>query len=165
MAGCHDTANLILYSFCWWDSPMKIRLRPTIAMILLLVSPLGLAAEDSASLLKAGHPDSYMVQEGDTLWDIAGMFLREPWFWPEIWHVNPDIENPHLIYPGDEIILKYVGGDPMLTVKRGPGSRTYKMGPVQSLRQGDRNEKLEPRVRITPSAGAIPAIPLMQSRA
>ena len=138
---------------------MKIRLRQLIALLILLtVSTLGLTEE--SSLLREGHPDSYLVQKGDTLWDIAGMFLVEPWHWPEIWHVNPDIENPHLIYPGDEIILKYVGGDPMLTVKRGPGSRTVKLGPNQTLRQGDRNEKLEPRIRMTPSAGAIPAIPL-----
>ena len=88
------------------------------------------------------------------------MFLKDPWHWPEIWHVNPGIDNPHLIYPGDEIILKYVGGDPQLSLIRGPGERTYKLKPTQRVRKGDRFEKLEPTVRISPLSGAIPAIPL-----
>jgi hypothetical protein len=116
------------------------------------------AAEDS--LLREGHPDQYEVKEGDTLWGIASMFLKDPWYWPEIWHVNPSIDNPHLIYPGDEIVLNYVGGDPQLSLKRGPGGRTYKLKPEQRVRQGDRYEKLEPRVRVEPLSGAIPAIPL-----
>src|SRR5690606_27881541 len=48
--------------------------------------------------LAEGQPDVYVVQRGDTLWDIASTFLRDPWYWPEIWHVNPEIANPHLIY-------------------------------------------------------------------
>ena len=51
--------------------------------------------------LADGHPNQYAVQEGDTLWDIASVFLRDPWYWPEVWYVNPQVENPHLIYPGD----------------------------------------------------------------
>ena len=76
------------------------------------------------SILRPGHPDKYDVKQGDTLWDIATMFLTDAWLWPEIWQVNPGIENPHLIYPGDEIRLTYVQGQPQLSVARGEASRT-----------------------------------------
>ncbi|MBT4162920.1 MAG: LysM peptidoglycan-binding domain-containing protein, partial [Gammaproteobacteria bacterium] len=138
-----------------------MKIRPGLSLLLCLLlfsSGMATAAEDS--LLREGHPDQYEVKEGDTLWGIASMFLKDPWYWPEIWHVNPSIDNPHLIYPGDEIVLNYVGGDPQLSLKRGPGGRTYKLKPEQRVRQGDRYEKLEPRVRVEPLSGAIPAIPL-----
>jgi len=112
------------------------------------------------NVLRPDHPDQYIVQEGDTLWDIASMFLVDAWLWPEIWQVNPRIENPHLIFPGDEILLRYVDGQPQLSVARGQESRTVKMSPGQPVRQGDRNQKLKPQVRSAPLASAIPAIPL-----
>ena len=65
--------------------------------------------------LAEGHPNEYVVQVGDTLWDIAATFLKDPWFWPEIWYVNPDIANPHLIYPGDVLGLVYIDGQPRIT--------------------------------------------------
>jgi len=114
----------------------------------------------AAEVLREDHPDRYQVKEGDTLWEIASMFLTDAWMWPEIWHVNPDIENPHLIYPGDEIILKYVDGEPRLSLQRGQESRTVSLSPVQPVRSGDRLEKLEPRIRVSPLVSAIPAIPL-----
>ena len=60
--------------------------------------------------LAEGHPDEYVVQVGDTLWDISATFLKDPWFWPEIWSVNPEIENPHLIDQGDVLGLVYIVG-------------------------------------------------------
>ncbi len=118
------------------------------------------AISDGRTLLREGHPESYQVKEGDTLWGIASMFLIDPWQWPEIWQANSDIDNPHLIYPGDQIVLQYDGTEPQLAVKRGGASRSYKMKPEQRVRHGERYEKLEPRVRIEPLSAAISAIPL-----
>ena len=76
--------------------------------------------------LADGHPDEYVVQVGDTLWDISATFLKDPWYWPEIWYVNPDIENPHLIYPGDVLGLIYIDGQPRITNVR---ASTWRMSP------------------------------------
>jgi hypothetical protein len=91
--------------------------------------------------LAADAPDEYVVQKGDTLWDISGVFLRDPWYWPEIWYVNPQVANPHLIYPGDVLHLVYVDGKPRITMERG--------GTV----------RLSPQMRSEPLENAIPAIP------
>ena len=64
-------------------------------------------------------PDSYVVKRGDTLWGIAKVFLRDPWYWPEIWQVNPQVQNPHLIYPGDTLRLVYIEGRPTIMLQRG----------------------------------------------
>ena len=91
--------------------------------------------------LASGHPDEYVVQVGDTLWDIAGKFLKDPWYWPEIWYVNPGIANPHLIYPGDVIGLVYIDGQPRITNLRGSAYR------------------MSPQARVTPLTEAINTIP------
>jgi len=83
-------------------------------------------ADDIA--LKEDHPDRYVVVKGDTLWDISARFLETPWRWPEVWSFNPQIKNPHLIYPGDVVSLVYDEfGKPMLKVER--GQPTLKMAP------------------------------------
>jgi hypothetical protein len=91
--------------------------------------------------LAEGHPDEYVVQVGDTLWDIAETFLKDPWYWPEIWYINPDIENPHLIYPGDVLGLVYIDGQPRITNVR---ASTY---------------RLSPQARVTPLTEAVSSIP------
>ena len=102
-------------------------------------------------VLNPRHPESYTVQPGDTLWDIASMFLRDPWYWPEIWQINPQVENPHLIFPGDVLSLAYLDdGRPVLQVQRGGG------GPFTG---GGGVDRLSPRVRSTPLEEAIPTIP------
>jgi len=91
--------------------------------------------------LAEGHPNEYVVQVGDTLWDIAAAFLRDPWYWPEIWYVNPDIDNPHLIYPGDVLGLVYIDGQTRITNVR---ASTYRMSP---------------QARISPISQSVTSIP------
>ena len=88
-------------------------------------------------------PEKYTVKKGDTLWDISDLYLRDPWLWPEIWYANPQIANPHLIYPGDIISMVYIDGRPRLM-----------------LEKRDRRVKLSPEVKVVPESEAIPALPL-----
>lgn len=97
--------------------------------------------------LKSSHPDTYSVVKGDTLWDISARFLENPWMWPEIWHANNQIANPHLIFPGDRIRLVYLDGKPRITIDRGEAGRTYKA-------------KLGPEIHVVPKEEAITTIPL-----
>jgi nucleoid-associated protein YgaU len=114
---------------------------------LLLASLLPLPAVADELTLAEGAPQIYLVKEGDTLWGIASMYLRDPWLWPDIWEINEELDNPHLIFPGDQIYLVYVDGKPRLRVRRGQQSRTV---------------KLTPQMRIEPLDSAIPLIPLEQ---
>ncbi len=91
-----------------------------------------------------------MVERGDTLWDIAAMFLRDPWYWPEIWQVNPQVDNPHLIFPGDVLTLTYVDGSPRIELERG-GERGVR--------------RLSPRIRREPLEEAIQTVPFEAVRA
>jgi hypothetical protein len=63
----------------------------------------------ASAQMRDGHPDTYTVRKGDTLWDISAKFLKKPWLWPEIWQANPQVRNPHLIYPGDVLNLSMDG--------------------------------------------------------
>ncbi len=95
-------------------------------------------------VLNPNHPSTYVVQPGDTLWDIASMFLRDPWYWPEIWQINQQVANPHLIYPGDVLSLAFLDdGRPVVVREGGPGNTV----------------RLSPRVRVEPIEEAIPTIP------
>ena len=96
--------------------------------------------------LAANAPDEYVVKPGDTLWDISKTFLRDPWYWPEIWYVNPQVENPHLIYPGDVLKLVYIDGRPRLTI-------------AERAEGGAGTKRLSPQVRREPLSRAIAAIP------
>jgi len=100
--------------------------------------------------LQDNHPDRYVVVKGDTLWDISGKFLTQPWRWPELWNMNrAQIKNPDLIYPGDVMVLDNSGTSPQLRLiknaKYAPGGKTV--------------VKLSPAIRIEARSTAIPAIP------
>ncbi len=60
----------------------------------------GAASPEDLEGVKADH---HVVQSGDTLWDISGRYMGNPWYWPKVWSYNPEIENPHWIYPGDDV--------------------------------------------------------------
>jgi len=116
-------------------------MRKAIISLILLITPVWavLAAEPA---MKDAAPDRYTVQKGDTLWGISGNYLKEPWRWPELWKMNQEqVKNPHLIYPGDVIVVDRSGGGAQLR-----------------LIQLD-TTRLSPKVRSEPSArGAIPSI-------
>lgn len=83
------------------------------SLILGLTLSLSLLADELT--IKSDAPKSYIVKKGDTLWEISGIFLNQPWLWPKLWRLNPEINNPHLIYPGDELRLIFdENGQPML---------------------------------------------------
>jgi hypothetical protein len=94
--------------------------------------------------LASGAPNEYTVQVGDTLWDIAATFLRDPWYWPEVWYVNPQVANPHLIYPGDVLALVMIDGQQRITNVR---ASTF---------------RLSPQARVTPLTESITSIPYEQ---
>src|SRR6056297_3480528 len=110
-----------------------------VLLIALLVA-LPLAAQEVE--LREDHPREYVVQEGDTLWDIASRFLTRPWQWPAIWQANPQIPDPHLIFPGDVISLEFVGGEARLTMNRDNSIR-----------------RLSPEIRREDSSGPIATLP------
>ena len=83
----------------------------------------------SAAELREGHPEFHVVQPGDTLWDISQSFLKSPWLWPEIWHVNDQVDNPHLIFPGDVLSLVYIDGQPKIQKSNKLPNGTVKLTP------------------------------------
>jgi hypothetical protein len=114
------------------------------ALLTLLAGTLG-AQQGGGVPLNPDHPERYVVKPGDTLWDISSMFLRDPWYWPEIWNVNPQVANPHLIYPGDVLTLVFVDGQPRVQLERGAAATG--------------TERLSPRIREEDLTEAVTAIP------
>jgi LysM repeat protein len=105
-------------------------------------APVAESTQPTAQLIRPDAPMNYTVKRGDTLWDIAAVFLKDPWFWPEIWQINPQVENPHLIYPGDVLSLAYgANGDARVMISQYGGAR------------------LQPRLRSEGLDGPIDTIP------
>lgn len=94
--------------------------------------------------LSATAPDSYTVKAGDTLWGISQTFLSQPWYWPELWYLNPQVKNPHLIYPGDVLSLVTIDGQPRLMVtERGAVGERVTSGNAVRLSPEIRSESLD----------------------
>ena len=106
------------------------------------------------------YPQTYIVQEGDTLWDISSVFLRDPWYWPEIWFKNPQVENPHLIYPGDTLAIVYVGGERRVQLL----SRGADGSVLSQTAGGLKVVKVIPRIRSQAIDATIPSIPIESIR-
>lgn len=108
---------------------------------LIIGAALSMTAIADMIKLKENHPETYTVQKGDTLWDISSQFLNSPWLWPRLWQANNQIENPHLIYPGDVLTLIWVDGAPQLHRKQ--------------------LKKMSPTPRLQEKGQAVPTIPLV----
>src|ERR1700704_1557329 len=136
---------------------MQKSITALLALALASAGLLALAQGDQQGDLqvKETAPDRYVVQRGDTLWSIATKFLNDQWRWPEIWRLNQEqIRNPHVINPGDVLVLDRNASPPTLRIGRGEGRGTGEApGSSDSV-------KLSPSVYDSLLAGAgIPAIP------
>jgi LysM repeat protein len=100
---------------------------------------------EAAAPINPTAPKSYVVQRGDTLWGLSAKFLKDPWLWPEIWYVNPEVNNPHRIYPGDTLRLA-MGAD-------------GKPAAVQVVHNAASATKLEPMLRSSELDSPIDNIP------
>jgi LysM repeat protein len=124
------------------STPAGSEMTATEAAISAGNAPAPSAHSDAPPAVNATAPMHYTVKKGDTLWGIASMYLKDPWLWPEVWIINPQIPNPHLIYPGDQLALAYgADGHPYVRVEQA--------GTV----------RLDPRLRSSPLSSAIPTIP------
>lgn len=135
--------------------------KPPFLLILIICILAAPAARAEEVELRPDHPERYTVVKGDTLWDIAQRFLKSPWHWPKLWKLNERIKNPHLIYPGDVIVLRYVDGKPELTVLRnGKPEAAVADAKEAAPAQGARpTVKLSPTARVESLEKAIPTIP------
>lgn len=143
---------------------MKKRLLGIVGACLLA----GLVQAEEPVKVKDSAPERYTVVKGDTLWGISGRYLNDPWRWPQIWEANKQVYNPHLIYPGDVLLLCRIEGKAVVAVDQGGGcseiaSRIASGGglPTQT-KLSDGTVKLHPQVREQPLSLAIPAIPLKE---
>ena len=160
MKGLILLSGFVLLNACTSQSPpFAVVEESETASVVKTVKAIIPEAEPSQTIVyEPEYPETYIVQKGDTLWDISSVFLRDPWYWPEIWFKNPQIENPHLIYPGDELAIIYIGGEKFVQmVRRGEDGKILSSGSGTS---GLKIVKLSPRVRTESIDANIPSIPI-----
>lgn len=129
----------------------KVVLRRLAACVLAAAAQ-SLVSAAPAAELAPDAPKSYVVQSGDTLWDIAGHFLQDPWRWSELWQASGDRGDPDRIYPGDVLQLSMVDGQPRVALARGGSGR--------ASGHGMRVERLSPQVRTSELRQPVPTIPV-----
>ena len=125
--------------------------------------------EEESSVVMPDYPERYVVVKGDTLWDISKRFLKSPWLWPSVWHINPGIRNPHLIYPGDIIVMYMVNGKPYITLDgqagMQPNTGVDQTKPrTEPVKPGLTVVKLSPSSRVSGIHKAISTIPMAAIR-
>jgi hypothetical protein len=102
-----------------------------------LLSPEGLSAQEAEEQQPAGdgRPDNHPVKEGDTLWDLSGRYLDSSYEWPRLWSYNPEITNPHWIYPGHVLRLRDGAPGGYSTPASGEGSGGPAPGGLVKMRR------------------------------
>lgn len=111
--------------------------------------------------VRSDAPNVYVVKKGDTLWHISKQYLRDAWRWPEIWASNPQVKNPHLIYPKDRLLLCKIAGRSVVGIDAGDGCT----GIIRRMGADSNEGRLSPRIRVEPLDVAVSAIPLSEIRA
>ncbi len=140
--------------------------KPVLLLVAGLLAGSAVAADSKPVDVKENAPERYTVQKGDTLWDISNRYLKDPWRWPEIWEVNPQVRNPHLIYPGDKLLLCRIEDRNVVAVDAGGGCAEVaeRMTNRATARADANSDKLMPQIRSEPLSVAIPAVPLQAIR-
>jgi len=114
------------------------------------------SAEEKGMQVRPDTPDVYVIEKGDTLWDLSQKFLNNPWYWPKIWSLNAYVENPHWIYPGNK--LKIIPG------QGGPQAPAQVEQAPEPMNEERPHSEIAHQVDTTPPEGADLAIVKQGSR-